>query len=137
MHHQRHTGWWNDNYGTLILESPMVAYSPILEQMSGRISFMLPLLKRWALSGFNKIHPEAGGVEWKDIDIPNWGLPKVPILLLQAKNDTRLGRYHYDLLLSQGLDIEDHLLESLPHSRNRVNVERDNLIVNWIESKIL
>ena len=137
MHHPRHTGWWKDNYGTLILESPMVAYSPILEQMSGRISFMLPLLKRWALSGFNKIHPEAGGLEWGDVDIPNWGLPKVPILLLQAKNDTRLGRYHYDLLLEQGLDIEEHLLESLPHSKNRVNEERDNLIINWIECKIL
>ena len=65
------------------------------------------------------------------------GLPKVPILLLQAKNDTRLGRYHYDLLLEQGLDIEEHLLESLPHSKNRVNEERDNLIINWIECKIL
>ena len=27
--------------------------------------------------------------DWSgDTDIPNWGLPKVPILLLQAKNDT-------------------------------------------------
>ena len=137
MHHNRHAGWWKDNYGTLILESPMAAYSPILEQMSGRISFMLPLLKVWALRGFNKIHPEAGGIEWKDIDVPYWGLPKVPVLLLQAKNDTRLGRYHYDLLMKQDLDIEGHLIESLAHSKNRVNADRDNLIVEWIESKIL
>ena len=32
MHHDRHQGWWKENYGTLMLESPMVAYSPILEQ---------------------------------------------------------------------------------------------------------
>lgn len=137
MHHNRHGGWWKERYGTLILESPMAAYSPILEQMSGRISFMLPLLKVWALRGFNKIHPEAGGIEWKDIDVPYWGLPKVPVLLLQAKNDTRLGRYHYDLLMKQDLDIEGHLIESLAHSKNRVNADRDNLIVEWIESKIL
>ena len=36
MHHDRHQGWWKDNYGTLMLESPMAAYSPILEQMSGK-----------------------------------------------------------------------------------------------------
>ena len=137
MHHSRHSGWWKENYGTLILESPMAAYSPILEQMSGRISFMLPLLKRWALKGFNKIHPEAGGLEWKDIDVPHWGLPKVPILLLQAETDNRLGRYHYDLLMSQELDITGHLIKSLPHSKNRVNDDRDKIIVEWIENRIL
>ena len=137
MHHNRHQGWWKDNYGTLMLESPMAAYSPILEQMSGRISFMLPLLKIWAIKGFRKIHPEVEDLEWKDIDFPHWGYPKVPVLLLQAKNDTRLGRYHYDLLLSADLDIEPHLIESLTHSKNRVNPERDALIESWIEKRIL
>ena len=137
MHHDRHQGWWKENYGTLMLESPMVAYSPILETMSGRISFMLPLLKRWALTGFNKIHPEVGGLEWKDIDVPHWGLPKVPILLLQSKNDNRLGRFHYDLLIKQNLNIESHLIESLPHSKNRVNEDRDKIIVDWIGNQIL
>ena len=136
MHHSRHDGWWKQKYGTLILESPMAAFSPILEQRSGKISFMLPLLKRWALNGFNKIHPEAGGLEWKDIDVPDWGLPQVPILLLQAKNDKRLGRYHYDLLMEQNLDIDAHLIETLPHSRNRVNEERDKIITRWIEQSV-
>ena len=68
---------------------------------------------------------------------PHWGLPKVPILLLQAETDTRLGRYHYDLLMSQDLDITGHLIKSLPHSKNRVNDDRDKLIVEWIENKIL
>ena len=137
MHHQRHQGWWKENYGTLMLESPMAAYSPILEQMSGKISFLMPLLKIWAVKGFRKIHPEIGSLEWKDIDFPHWGYPKVPVLLLQAKNDNRLGRYHYDLLLSADLDVEPHLIESLTHSKNRVNSERDELIVSWIEKRIL
>ncbi len=137
MHHERHNGWWKENYGTLMLESPMVAYSPILEQNSAKISFMLPLLKKWALKGFNKIHPEIGYLEWKDIDIPHWGSPKVPILLMQAKEDNRLGRFHYDLLMEQQFNIQAHLIETLTHSRNRVNLERDELIVKWIEEKIL
>ena len=84
----------------------------------------------------HKIHPEVGQLEWSDIDIPNWGLPQVPILLLQAKNDTRLGRIHYDLIMDQNLEIEAHLIDSLGHSKNRVNEDRDKLIVEWIEKKI-
>ena len=136
MHNERHNGWWKEEYGTLMLESPMAAYSPILEQMSGKISFMLPLLKRWAVKGFKKIHPEFDNLEWKDIDFPYWGYPKVPILLLQAKNDNRLGLYHYDLLLSKDLDVQAHLIESLTHSKNRVNKERDELIEAWIEERM-
>jgi len=137
MHNSRHTGWWKDNYGTLMLESPMVAYSPIMEDMASKFTFMMPLLKWLAVRGFNKIHPEVGGIEWKDIDIPLWGVPKVPTLLLQAANDNRLGRFHYNLLLEQDIEIYPHLIESLTHSKNRVNEERDVLIKNWIETKIL
>ena len=137
MHHERHEGWWKENYGTLMLESPMAAYSPILEEMSGKLSFMLPWLKKWALAGFNKIHPEAEGLEWRDIDVPHWGVPKVPTLLLQASKDKRLGRYHYDLLNRQEINLDSHLIESLEHSNNRVNEERDLLIQKWIKEMIL
>ena len=137
MQHERHHGLWKERCATVILESPMVAYSPIMEEMSGKISFLLPLLKKWAMKGFAKIHPEIAGLEWKDIDIPSWGLPKVPILLLQSANDRRLGRYHYDLLMDQDVEIHPHLLESLTHSKNRVNDERDNLIRKWIDEMIL
>ncbi len=137
MHHDRHQGWWKENYGRLILESPMTAYSKIFELMFGKLSMLSPLLKKWALRGFNKIHPELDkGLTWEDIDMPNWGLPKVPILLLQSKNDAKLGRYHYDLIIAQELDVQSHLIESLPHSRNRVNKERDDLIVQYIESEM-
>ena len=137
MHHDRYNGWWKDMYGTLMLESPMTAYSPILEQTTRKFSFMWPILRRIALHGFSKVHPEIGKLEWKDIDMPNWGLPQIPILLLQAKNDTKLGRFHYDLIMKQNLDVENHLIESLPHSSNRVNEERDKIILSWIKTKMI
>ena len=137
LQHDRHTGWWKDNCSTIMLESPMVAYSPILEQMASRISFMMPLLKRWAVKGFNRIHPDVGGLVWNDIDIPKWGLPTVPTLLLQSANDSRLGRYHYDLLMEQDIELHPHLIESLTHSKNKINVERDELIRLWIDEMIL
>ena len=137
MQNNRHDGWWKKKFGTLILESPMVAYSKILEQMSIRISFLLPLLKKWAVIGFNKIHPEIGNIQWKDIDIPYWGLPSAPVLLLQAKNDSRLGRFHYDLLLEQDLEIDHYLIDTLTHTRNRVNEERDTIIRKWIDERLL
>ena len=56
---------------------------------------------------------------------------------MQAKEDNRLGRFHYDLLMEQQFNIQAHLIETLTHSRNRVNLERDELIVKWIEEKIL
>tara|TARA_B100000767_G_scaffold204161_1_gene191025 strand:- start:1002 stop:1934 length:933 start_codon:yes stop_codon:yes gene_type:complete len=137
MNKDRHQGWWKEKYGTLMLESPMVAFSPIMEEMSSRLSFMSPLIRRWAVKGFNKIHPEVGGLTWTDIDIPSWGLPTCPTLLLQAANDSRLGRYHYDLLMKQDLDIHPHLIDSLTHSKNRINEERDAIIRDWIEKMIL
>ena len=38
--------------------------------------------------------------------------------------------------LEQPIDVEAHLIKSLPHSRNRVNSERDGLIVDWIQRKM-
>jgi len=61
----------------------------------------------------------------------------VPILLLQSANDKRLGRFHYDLLMSQEIEIQPHLIQSLTHSKNRVNIERDDLIRKWIDEMII
>ncbi|MEL0100534.1 MAG: hypothetical protein VW862_02370, partial [Euryarchaeota archaeon] len=109
-------------------------YSPILKEMSGKFSFLESYMKKLALNGFKKIHPDVSELKWEDIDVPKWGLPSCPTLLLQAENDMRLGRLHYDLIMDCDIDIEAHLIPSLTHSRNNVNAARDNLIVEWIEN---
>jgi pimeloyl-ACP methyl ester carboxylesterase len=134
LHNKKHDGWWMNNFGTLILESPMVAYSPVFLESISMISFMEPILKRWALNGFNKIHQDS--LSWDDIDFPQWGFPKCPTLLLQAANDNRLGRFHWDLLNSSEMNLNSHLLETLSHSVNEIHTERDDLIIEWINNNI-
>ena len=137
LQNERHDGWWKDRQGTLMLESPMTAYRPIFEELSSKFSFMLPWMKKWAINGFKKIHPETPELTWEDVEVPLWGLPKVPTLLLQAENDNRLGRYHYDLLCAQEIELHPHLLQTLTHSTNRINQERDLLIEKWVKERIL
>ena len=134
LQHERHTGWWKSKIRTIILESPMTGYSPILEEMSGKLRILVPYMRKLSLHGFNKLHPEVGGINWEDIDVPNWGIPSSPTLILQSKDDNRLGRIHYDMLLKNDFSFESHLIESLPHSGNQYNEERDELIVDWIEN---
>ena len=137
LQNDRHDGWWKDRQGTLMLESPMTAFRPIFEEMSSKFSFMHPWMKKWAINGFRKIHPETPELTWEDVEVPLWGLPKVPTLLLQAENDNRLGRYHYDLLCAQDIELHPHLLQTLTHSTNRINQERDLLIEKWVRERIL
>ena len=137
LFNHRNVGWWRERTGTLMLESPMVAYSPIMRTLLGKLAIFENVFATMAVNGFRKIHPEFHDLEWKDIDIPYWGVPDVPTLLLQSANDNRLGREHYDRFMELDVDVEAHLIESLSHSRNRVDKERDELIVQWIESRIL
>ena len=137
LHNKRHTGWWKDLFGTLILESPMVAYSPIFSRSISKIQFMEFLLKRWVIEGFHKIHRNYGKLSWDQIDMPKWGNPDCPILVLQAANDNTLGMYHWNLINLVGTDIEGHILESLTHSKNQINQERDVLIAKWVDERII
>ena len=65
------------------------------------------------------------------------GSTKSSNLLLQAENDNRLGRHHYDLLCAQDIELHPHLLQTLTHSTNRINQERDLLIEKWVRERIL
>ena len=140
MSHSRYDGWWKEKLGTIILESPMTVYSPIMNELTSSVPFLRPLIEKMAIKGFNLIHPDAGGLKWKDVDVPHWGMPQVPTLILQAANDKRLGLVHYDALLSnwiEKVELETHLIQSLSHSNNRINEERDRLLMKWIEKRII
>jgi hypothetical protein len=111
-----------------------------MKELTASVPFLRPLIEKMAVRGFNLIHPDAGGLQWKDVDVPDWGMPQVPTLILQAANDKRLGRVHYDALLSnwiEEVELETHLIQDLSHSKNRVNEERDDILGEWIENRII
>ena len=72
-----------------------------------------------------------------DVDVPKWGIPDKPTLVVQAGNDERLGEIHYQKLIESFTDKEllsNIILDDLTHAGARKNKNRDNVIENWIES---
>lgn len=138
LQHERCQGWWKDKLSTVILESPMTSYSFVLNKRIGPLAVIMPLMKSLSVSAVKRIHPELINPKFSDFDTPDWGLPNKPTLILQAANDHILGREHYDLLIKH-LDVEHetHLIETLHHSQNIVDVERDEIIRHWIEKRIV
>ena len=73
------------------------------------------------------------------MDVPIWGLPQQPTLIIQAGEDKVLGITHYELLVSSmkeaGLEdnLTAHVLDQLKHSGERTNSARNELISKWLE----
>jgi len=86
------------------------------------------------------LHPQENTIHsLMQLDVPLWGLPQQPTLILQAEEDSVLGRSHYDLLVSSMVDagregiLTTHLIEDLPHSGARTNSTRNYHIEQWLE----
>ena len=125
----------------LILESPLMLYSKIFEEISSKLKIPLairPFHLRRVFRDVRSMHPEhAHEIRLDQFDIPEWGMPSVPTLCLQAKTDNRLGRDHYDAAVSafsETVSLSHHLLESLTPSGANTNIEREQLLLQWLES---
>ena len=124
----------------LILESPLMLYSKILEDICNQLkipSFVRTLHLRRVFRDVKTMHPSITAHTLEQFDIPQWGVPSVPTLCLQAMTDTRLGRDHYDALVntsSKDTLLTHHLIESLSHSGAKTNDEREAHLLNWLET---
>jgi pimeloyl-ACP methyl ester carboxylesterase len=132
----------NMNLEALILESPMTKYSYILDRTYRYLSvpkFLQPVLTRRIFSTVNRLHTVSADFNSiQEADIPMWGMPICPVLVVQAETDTQLGRFHYnDLLIelktSTAVDAESHLISSLSHSGGDDNIERSTLIEIYLK----
>ena len=83
---------------------------------------------------YQRIHPDLN-IGYANSQIPFWGIPEVPILVMQAKNDETLGNEHFDLLIEHlGEIAEIEVLENMPHT-SRVDVkERRDILEKWLAS---
>jgi pimeloyl-ACP methyl ester carboxylesterase len=134
---------WGHKIKGWILESPMTKYSMIYEDSIRRNKIPKILhssIQKRLFAQFSALHPQEDPIHsLMELDVPIWGLPQQPTLILQAEEDSILGRSHYDLLVSSMIDagreeiLTTHLIEDLPHSGARTNSTRNLRIEQWLE----
>jgi pimeloyl-ACP methyl ester carboxylesterase len=134
---------WGHKIKGWILESPMTKYSMIYEDSIRRNKIPKILhssIQKRLFAQFSALHPQEDPIHsLMELDVPIWGLPQQPTLILQAEEDSILGRSHYDLLVSSMIDagreeiLTTHLIEDLPHSGARTNSTRNLHIEQWLE----
>ena len=130
--------WWNNSVRGAILESPMTSYPEVFRSLTTSLPFLRYPLKRRLLAAWKKIHPETDPFSWEDSQLPSWGVPNCPLLILQAPNDNVLSPLHLELLLDvlgDRKDVESHIVEGLTHSRSAEDENRDLLVKSWLEKK--
>ena len=126
-----------------ILESPMTCYSEIYNEFCDKMLvprlFRSLLWKRLSFH-FNSLNLNFDKIkDLQDVDVPQWGVPDVNTLVVQAENDKTLGMGHYNRLVeSFKQSNKSHLLtniviKGLTHSGARENEDRDLVISNWLE----
>ena len=135
---------WGNKIKGWILESPMTKYSLVYEDSikRNRIPKILhSSIQKRLFAQLSALHPQENTIHsLMQLDVPLWGLPQQPTLILQAEEDSILGRSHYDLLVSSMVNagregiLTTHLIEDLPHSGARINSTRNHHIEQWLEN---
>jgi len=136
----RFEGWWRQNLRCLVLESPMTDYNLILKEYTpGKLVLLRPLIFRWMIKAWKKIHPEITLTGREDIKIPEWGRPEFPTLLIQAADDERLGMSHYELLVEnmEHIKHEKHVIKGLRHSGDSIHEGRTKLMQDYLDRSLL
>ena len=111
------------------LESPMTSFPLVFKQRTSGSKIIARCISRiemrWA---YLRDGPDPD-VKWNEFQVPEWGIPRIPICILQAKNDIALGPYHLELLQKNTADDWEIVIDSeLQHNgKNRGNaVEQYN-----------
>ncbi len=126
-----------------ILESPLTCYSQIFEESCRMLrvpKFIKPLFWKRLKFHFNIINPGFEKIlDTKDVDVPVWGLPNKPTLIVQAANDERLGQVHHERLVESFKQsdrfelLTNIVLDDLTHAGARNNDSRNEAISNWLD----
>ncbi len=128
-----------------VFESPMTGYSEIFRETCNILR--IPLILRPFVLANTLLHVNAiigpsrfiGGLE--DVDVPAWGMPDEPTLIIQANPDERLGISHFERLKQAILDedkeglLEDYLVDGLTHNGANTHAERDRIVSGWVKRR--
>lgn len=130
------SGWWAPCLSGVILESPATSYPMAIERsLPKALNFTMPWVRSILRREYEHIHPDLP-VRYATAAVPHIGLPEVPMLVLQAAEDSRLGRHHHDLLAthlaSHSAPSEVHLIIGHVHTTSQDTEKRKRLVENWL-----
>jgi len=131
------SGWWEGKLQGIILESPVTSFPYLIDKkLPGRMVMAKPWVRHVLRREYERIHPDLN-VRYANSELPYWGTPKVPFLVLQSAEDEVLGLDHYELLIEH-LQTNDsnssiHLIEGMPHTSMFDHPERREILENWLE----
>ena len=124
-----------------ILESPMTCYSEIFNESCRRLhvpQFMIANFWSRLKFHFNFLNREFEPItKIEEVDVPFWGIPNRPTLVVQSGNDERLGQLHYERLILSFTDkklLTHFLIDDLTHAGARKNDNRDRIIKDWLKN---
>lgn len=129
-------GRHRDNVRALLLESPMTCYSPILLDALEKIPVLKKSIVRRLIKRWNIMHRNLKISNLEDVDVPRWGVPHVPVFVMQADPDLRLGKEHLDVLIEATPSdlIDVWRSNTLRHSGTSSHEERDKALMRWLRA---
>jgi hypothetical protein len=129
------TGWWKKALNSIILESPMTSFPLIMNSShKGPLRFLLPITRLILRHEYFRIHPDLN-LRYAESEVPMWGIPQIPILVLQSEADIRLGQKHYSLLKKNlPEDAVTHVISSLQHTSGGDSEDRKKLFSDYLSS---
>ena len=130
------SSWWENSLKGIILESPATSFPKIIEKhLPGRMGLAMPWIRHILRREYERIHPDLN-VRYANAELPFWGIPNLPTLVVQAKDDEVLGSEHFSLVKQYLSDNSDIHLADIPHTSTVDKPERQNIVENWLNEQV-
>ena len=130
------SGWWKDSLKGIILESPVASMPLIIEKkLPGRAALATHWVRHILRMEHERIHPDLV-IRYSNAELPYCGIPNVPALVLQSRNDMTLGQYHFRLIKEHISHISEIHVLDMPHTSRVDSKERRKLVSDWMTNQL-
>ena len=103
----------------------------IQKKLPGRAALATPWVRHILRMEHERIHPDLG-VRYSNAELPYSGIPNVPALVLQSKDDESLGHHHFLLIKEHISHISEIHLLDMPHTSEVDTDERKEIVAEWM-----
>lgn len=130
------SGWWEGALKGIILESPVASFPKIIDsKLPGRAVMAKPWVRHILRREHERIHPDLN-VRYANAEIPYSGIPKVPTLVVQSRNDETLGGEHFDLIKTHMSHISEIHVLDMPHTSTMDSPDRQEVVNQWMKDQL-